>query len=58
MRLDYSEVTPEIGYTMAGLQRIVAAAHLEPELLERVKQRASQINGRAYAWISRSCQAC
>lgn len=33
---------------MAGLQRIVAAAHLEPKLLERVKRRASQINGRAY----------
>ena len=48
MRLDYHEVSPEVTSAISDLQRVVAAARLEPELLELVKLRASQLNGCAW----------
>ena len=47
-RIDYASVLPTGARAMVGLQRAVDAARLEPPLLERVKMRASQINGCAY----------
>ncbi len=47
-RIDYASVFPDGVRAMAGLQRAVDAAGLEPLLLELVKMRASQINGCAY----------
>ena len=47
-RIDYPSVFPAGVQAMAGLQRAVAAARLEPLLLELVKMRASQINGCAH----------
>jgi AhpD family alkylhydroperoxidase len=44
-RIDYASVFPVGVRAMAGLQRAVDAARLEPLLLELVKMRASQING-------------
>jgi alkylhydroperoxidase family enzyme len=43
-RIDYASVFPAGVQAMVGLQRAVAAARLEPPLLELVKMRASQIN--------------
>jgi len=48
MRLDYSSILPAGLEGMLGLERAVHGSPLEPELLELVKQRASQINGCAY----------
>ena len=48
MRLDYSSTLPAGLEGMLGLERAVHQSSLEPELLELVKQRASQINGCAY----------
>jgi AhpD family alkylhydroperoxidase len=47
-RIDYASVFPAGVRAMVGLQRAVAAARLEPLLLELVKMRASQINGCAH----------
>jgi AhpD family alkylhydroperoxidase len=47
-RIDYASVFPTGVRAMVGLQQAVAAAGLEPLLLELVKIRASQINGCAY----------
>ena len=44
----YASVFPEPVRAMAGLQRAVDTAELEPLLLELVKMRASQINGCAH----------
>jgi AhpD family alkylhydroperoxidase len=48
MRVDYAKVFPEGMRAMAGLEGAVRAAGLEPELLELVRIRASQLNGCAY----------
>lgn len=48
MRLDYSSILPTALKGMLGLERAVHESSLEPELLELVKLRASQINGCAY----------
>jgi len=48
MRLDYSSILPTGLRGMLGLERAVHESSLEPELLELVKLRASQINGCAY----------
>lgn len=48
MRLDYSSILPAGLKGMLGLERAVHESSLEPELLELVRQRASQINGCAY----------
>ena len=48
MRLDYRKSLPEAMRAMLGLQEAVDASGLEPELLELVKMRASQLNGCAY----------
>jgi AhpD family alkylhydroperoxidase len=48
MRVDYRKVFPEGVQAMAGLERAVRSATLEPELLELVRVRASQINGCSY----------
>jgi len=48
MRVDYRKVFPEGVQAMAGLERAVRSATLEPDLLELVRVRASQINGCAY----------
>lgn len=48
MRIDYSEVFPGALQAMLGLEAAVQASTLEPELLELVKLRASQLNGCAY----------
>jgi AhpD family alkylhydroperoxidase len=48
MQVDYRKEFPAGLRAMAGLERAVHAATLEPELLELVKIRASQINGCAY----------
>ena len=47
-RLDYSKVLPAAVQAMAGLEQVVHSSTLEPELLELVKVRASQINGCGY----------
>jgi AhpD family alkylhydroperoxidase len=48
MRVDYAKLFPEGIGAMAALERAVRSATLEPELLELVRIRASQINGCAY----------
>ena len=48
MRIDYRRVMPEALQAMVGLEEAVAAGGFEPELLELVKMRASQLNGCAY----------
>jgi AhpD family alkylhydroperoxidase len=48
MRIDYRRVMPEALQAMVGLEEAVTAGRLEPELLELVKMRASQLNGCAY----------
>src|SRR5213078_5261597 len=47
-RIDYASVFPVGVRALAGLQRAVDSAGLEPLLLELVKMRASQLNGCAY----------
>ena len=47
-RIDYASAFPEGVRAMAGLQRAVDTAELEPLLLELVKMRASQSNGCAH----------
>jgi AhpD family alkylhydroperoxidase len=48
MRVDYTKVSPESVQAMLGLERVVHESDLEPELLELVKLRASQLNGCGY----------
>ena len=48
MRIDYRQVLPEALRAMLSLERVVHDSALEPELLELVKMRASQLNGCAY----------
>ncbi len=48
MRIDYRRVFPEAVRAMSGLEQAVHQSSLEPELLELVKMRASQLNGCAY----------
>ncbi len=47
-RLNFGKVVPEAYHVMGGMERLVHESGLEPELLELVKVRASQINGCAY----------
>ncbi len=48
MRIDHPKVFPEALRAMRGLEDAVHASALEPELLELVKMRASQLNGCAH----------
>ena len=48
MRVDYRKVFPAGVRAMAGLERAVRSSPLEPELLELVRVRASQVNGCTY----------
>ena len=48
MRIDYRQVFPAALSAMASLEEAVGQSSLEPELLEVIKLRASQINGCAY----------
>jgi AhpD family alkylhydroperoxidase len=48
MRVDYRTMFPAGARAMAELERAVRSAALEPELLELVRIRASQINGCTY----------
>jgi AhpD family alkylhydroperoxidase len=48
MRLDYRKTFPAALQAMLGLEDAVHESTLEPELLELVKMRASQLNGCAY----------
>src|SRR2546426_6162020 len=48
MRVDYRKVFPAGARAMAELERTARSATLEPELLELVRIRASQINGCTY----------
>jgi AhpD family alkylhydroperoxidase len=48
MRIDYRNVAPGAIQAMLELERAVHESSLEPELLELVKMRASQLNGCAY----------
>ncbi len=48
MRIDYGKTFPEALRAMLGLEQAVHGGTLEPELLELVKMRASQLNGCAY----------
>lgn len=47
-RLDYTRMAPGAIQAMYGLERYVRQSGLEPQLLDLVKLRASQINGCAY----------
>jgi AhpD family alkylhydroperoxidase len=48
VRIDYRRVFAEAVRAMSGLEEAVHQSSLEPELLELVKMRASQLNGCAY----------
>ena len=48
MRLDYAHALPAATRAMIALEDVVKESELEPELMELVKLRASQINGCAY----------
>lgn len=48
MRLDYGKTSPAALHAMLGLEHVVGESTLEPELLDLVKLRASQLNGCAY----------
>ena len=48
MRVDYHEQFPAGARALAELERAVRGSTLEPELLELVRVRASQVNGCAY----------
>ena len=45
MRIDYRSVFPAAMEAMTSLEKAVRTSSLEPELLELVKLRASQLNG-------------
>jgi len=48
VRVDYQRAYPAAVHAMLGLEQAVHASSLEPELVELVKLRASQINGCGY----------
>ena len=48
MRLDYMKACPEGFSAMVGLEEAVRRSTIEPELLELVRTRVSQINGCAF----------
>ncbi|MGH2903373.1 MAG: carboxymuconolactone decarboxylase family protein [Solirubrobacteraceae bacterium] len=48
MRIDFRRVFPQAVRAMGGLEQAVQESSLEPELLELVRMRASQLNGCAY----------
>ncbi|HEV3231011.1 MAG TPA: carboxymuconolactone decarboxylase family protein, partial [Candidatus Dormibacteraeota bacterium] len=48
MRLNHMEVWPDGGRAIAQMDRAVRTTTLEPDLIELVKIRASQINGCGY----------
>lgn len=48
MRIDYRRTYPAAISAMSGLEDAVHTSSLEPELLELVKLRASQLNGCGY----------
>jgi AhpD family alkylhydroperoxidase len=48
VRIDYRKVLPVAVQAMAGLEHVVSSSGLEPDLVELVKMRASQLNGCAY----------
>ncbi len=48
MRIDYRSVFPAAIQAMTGLEQAVRSSSLEPDLLELVKLRASQLNGCGY----------
>ncbi|MGH2865686.1 MAG: carboxymuconolactone decarboxylase family protein [Solirubrobacteraceae bacterium] len=48
MRIDFRGVFPHALRAMGGLEQAVQESSLEPELLELVRMRASQLNGCAY----------
>jgi AhpD family alkylhydroperoxidase len=48
MRIDYVKVFPAAFSAMAGLEAAVRTSTLEPELMELVKLRSSQLNGCGY----------
>lgn len=45
MRINYAKVRPEAQAALAGVQRAIKVGGLEPELLELIKIRSSQLNG-------------
>jgi AhpD family alkylhydroperoxidase len=47
-RIKYSKTAPEAAEILRSLERYITKTSLEPELVELVKLRASQINGCAY----------
>jgi AhpD family alkylhydroperoxidase len=47
-RLEYNKVSPHAIQAMYGLEKFVRESALEPELIELIKVRTSQINGCAY----------
>jgi AhpD family alkylhydroperoxidase len=47
-RIDLMHVTPGVVQAMLGLERQVRKSGLDPQLLDLVRMRASQINGCAY----------
>ncbi len=47
-RIDLTNVSPAAMHAMLGLEKYLAQSGLEPELMNLVKLRASQINGCAY----------
>jgi AhpD family alkylhydroperoxidase len=47
-RIDYSKVFPQGVSAMLALEKAVAGSTLEPDLLELVRVRASQLNGCGY----------
>ena len=47
-RIDHSKVSPGANQAMYAIERYVRQCGLDPQLLELVKLRASQINGCAY----------
>ncbi|HEX4756389.1 MAG TPA: carboxymuconolactone decarboxylase family protein [Terracidiphilus sp.] len=47
-RLNYAKAFPEGVHAVLNLEKVIRSSGLEPELLELVKTRASQINGCAY----------
>jgi AhpD family alkylhydroperoxidase len=48
VRINYQTAFPAASRAMVGLEDAVTRSGLEPELLELVKMRASQLNGCAY----------
>jgi AhpD family alkylhydroperoxidase len=48
VRIDFRKVFPDAARAMLGLEDAVHTSALEPELLELVKMRASQLNGCGY----------